>query len=67
MSKTGRGPTGSRPLRYHALWGNPSGGEEVRDGPHDRNRGGGNRGGVAPAAAPLLMPRGGASKPRPAT
>jgi hypothetical protein len=28
-------------------------GEEVRDGPHSDNRGGGDRSGVAPAAAPL--------------
>jgi hypothetical protein len=28
-------------------------GEEVRDGPHSDNRGSGNRGGVAPTAAPL--------------
>jgi hypothetical protein len=28
-------------------------GEEVRDGPHGDNRCGGNRGGVAPTAAPL--------------
>lgn len=34
-------------------------GEEVRDGPYDHNRGGGNRGGVAPATVPLLMPRAG--------
>jgi hypothetical protein len=32
--------------------GNPPG-EEVRDGSHVDNRGGGNRGGVAPTAAPL--------------
>src|SRR5215218_9861349 len=28
-------------------------GEEVRDGPHNNNRCGGNRGGVTPTAAPL--------------
>src|SRR5688572_21926301 len=28
-------------------------GEEVRDGPHSDNRGGGNRGGVARTAAPI--------------
>jgi hypothetical protein len=33
-------------------------GEEVRDGPHNNNRGGGNRGGVAPTAAPLRPPAG---------
>jgi hypothetical protein len=52
------GPTGSRPFRYHAPRGNSSW-EEVRDGPHNHNRGGGSRGGVALATAPLLMPRAG--------
>src|SRR5215207_7868549 len=33
-------------------------GEEVRDGPHNNNRGGGNRCGVAPTAAPLRPPAG---------
>ena len=47
-------------MRYHASWGNPSEGEEVRDGPHNHNRGGGSCGGVAPATVPLLMPRAGA-------
>jgi hypothetical protein len=47
-------------LRYHASRGNPSGGEEVRDGPHNHNRGGGSCGGVAPATVPLLMPQAGA-------
>src|SRR5215217_7271973 len=49
------GPTGLRPCHYHAARGNPP--EEVRDGPHGanraHNRGGGNRCGVAPTAAPL--------------
>ena len=45
-------PTGRQPFRYHAWRGNPSG-EEVRDGPHNNNRCGGNRGGVAPTAASL--------------
>jgi hypothetical protein len=50
--RPGQGPTGLRSFRYHAWRGNPSG-EEVRDGPHSDNRCGGNRGGVAPTAAPL--------------
>jgi hypothetical protein len=33
-------------------------GEEVRDGSHGDNRCGGNRGGVAPTAAPLRPPAG---------
>src|SRR5215207_4708001 len=33
-------------------------GEEVRDGPHNNNRCGGNRGGVARTAAPLRPPAG---------
>src|SRR5919107_2160048 len=45
-------PTGLRSFRYHA-WRGTRQGEEVRDGPHGDNRGGGNRGGVAPTAAPL--------------
>jgi hypothetical protein len=50
-------------LRYHASLGNPSGGEEVRDGPHDHNRGGGSSGGVAPATAPLLRVGAGTAGP----
>jgi hypothetical protein len=53
-------PSGLRPLRYHASRGDPSGGEEVRDGPHNHNSGGGNCSGVAPTTVPLLMPRAGA-------
>ena len=48
----GRGSTGLRSFRYHALRGNPSG-EEVRDDPHSDNRSGSNRCSVAPTAAPL--------------
>src|SRR5215207_6506623 len=52
-------------LRGSGLWVTMPGGgtrlgEEVRDGPHNNNRGGGNRCGVAPAAAPL-RPRAGIS------
>ena len=45
-------PIGLRSLGYHSWRGNPSG-EEVRDDPHSDNRGGSNRCGVAPTAAPL--------------
>src|SRR5215216_93879 len=48
----GRGSTGLRPFRYHALRGNPSG-EEVRDDPHSDSRRGSNRCSVAPTAPPL--------------
>src|SRR5215211_2971214 len=40
-------------------------GEEVRDGPHNNNRGGGNRGGVAPTAAPIRSQAGSLSGFRP--
>jgi len=40
-------------------------GEEVRDGPHNNNRGGGNRGGVAPTAAPIRSRAGSLSGFRP--
>jgi hypothetical protein len=51
---SGRDSTGSRSMRYHAWWGTWLG-EEVSDGTHADNRGGGNRGGVAPTAPPLRL------------
>src|SRR5829696_954141 len=45
-------PTGAVAFPLPCLGGTRMG-EEVRDGPHGDNRGSGNRGGVAPTAAPL--------------
>jgi hypothetical protein len=63
MSKTGRTPSELRSSRYHASRGNPCGGEEARDGPHDHNRGGGSRGSVAPTALRLLRVGAGTAGP----
>ena len=56
----GPGSYGAPAFALPCIVGNLSGGEEVRDGPHNHNRGGGSGGGVAPATVPLLMPRAGA-------
>ena len=60
----GRGPTGFRSFRYHALRVNPSG-EGVRDDPHSDNRRGGNRCSVATTSAPLRPQAGSLSGFRP--